>query len=32
MPAEAKARVLDQLQQERVPAQMIERIESRMGG
>lgn len=32
MPAKAKERVLGQLQQERVPAQMIERIESRMGG
>jgi RND family efflux transporter MFP subunit len=32
MPADAKERVLGQLQQERVPAQMIERIESRMGG
>lgn len=32
MPAEAKARVLEQLAQEKVPAQVIERIESRMGG
>jgi hypothetical protein len=32
MPADAKERVLGQLQQERVPAQMIARIESRMGG
>lgn len=32
MPAEAKERVLAQLQQDRVPAQMVERIESRMGG
>jgi multidrug resistance efflux pump len=32
MPPDAKERVLGQLQQERVPAQMIERIESRMGG
>ncbi len=32
MPAEAKARVLAQLSEARVPAQMVERIESRMGG
>ena len=32
MPAEAKARVLAQLQEEKVPAQVVERIESRMGG
>lgn len=32
MPAEAKTRVLRQLQQEKVPAQVVERIESRMGG
>lgn len=32
MPAEAKARVLGQLQQDMVPAQVVERIESRMGG
>lgn len=32
MPADAKERVLAQLRQDRVPAQMIERIESRMGG
>lgn len=32
MPAEAKARVLAQLQQDMVPAQVVERIESRMGG
>lgn len=32
MPAEAKARVLEQLAQEKVPAQVIERLESRMGG
>jgi hypothetical protein len=32
MPAEAKARVLDQLAQERVPAQVIARLEQRMGG
>jgi len=32
MPADAKERVLAQLRQDRVPAQMVERIESRMGG
>lgn len=32
MPAEAKARVKAQLEQDRVPAAMVERIESRMGG
>lgn len=32
MPAEAKARVLAQLKRPQVPAQTIERIESRMGG
>ncbi len=32
MPADAKERVLGQLQQDLVPAQVIERIESRMGG
>jgi multidrug efflux pump subunit AcrA (membrane-fusion protein) len=32
MPDEAKARILAQLSQDRVPAQMVERIESRMGG
>lgn len=32
MPAEAKARVLGQLQQDEVPARVIERLESRMGG
>jgi RND family efflux transporter MFP subunit len=32
MPAEAKARVLGQLSEPQVPAQMVERIESRMGG
>jgi len=32
MPAEAKARVLSQLNQEQVPARVIERLESRMGG
>ncbi|MEP4247859.1 efflux RND transporter periplasmic adaptor subunit [Tateyamaria sp.] len=32
MPAEAKARVLSQLGEPTVPAQMVERIESRMGG
>lgn len=32
MPAEAKARVLAILGQDKVPAQLVERIESRMGG
>lgn len=32
MPAEAKARVLAQLAEAEVPARMVERIESRMGG
>ena len=32
MPADVKDRVLAQLQEEKVPAQMVERIESRMGG
>lgn len=32
MPAEAKARVLGQLKEEKVPAKIIQRIESRMGG
>ena len=32
MPAEAKARILAQLQKPQVPAQMVARIESRMGG
>ena len=32
MPAEAKARVLAQLQQDRVPARVVARIEERMGG
>lgn len=32
MPADAKARVLAQLQQDRVPAQVIARLEQRMGG
>ena len=32
MPAEAKQRVLSRLSQPKVPAQMVERIESRMGG
>lgn len=32
MPAEAKARVLTRLGEDLVPAQMVERIESRMGG
>ncbi len=32
MPADAKTRVLEQLKAEQVPAAMVERIESRMGG
>ncbi len=32
MPAEAKSRILSQLAQDKVPAQMVERIEARMGG
>lgn len=32
MPAEAKERVLGQLKQDKVPLQVVERIESRMGG
>ena len=32
MPAEVRARVLDQLAQERVPAPLIARLETRMGG
>jgi len=32
MPAEARERVLAQLRQAKVPAQVVERIESRMGG
>lgn len=32
IPAEAKARILTQLGQDKVPAQVVERIESRMGG
>ncbi len=32
MPEDAKARVLEQLAQEKVPAQVIARLESRMGG
>ncbi|MDA8584963.1 efflux transporter periplasmic adaptor subunit [Rhodobacteraceae bacterium] len=32
MPDEAKTRVLSALKEDRVPAQMVERIESRMGG
>jgi multidrug efflux pump subunit AcrA (membrane-fusion protein) len=32
MPDETKARILAQLEQPQVPAQMVERIESRMGG
>lgn len=31
IPAEARARMLDQLRQDQVPAQMVARIESRMG-
>lgn len=32
MPEEAKARILTQLEQEKVPAQVVRRIEERMGG
>ena len=32
MPDEAKARILAQLEQEKVPAQVVRRIEERMGG
>ncbi len=32
MPADVKSRVLTQLQEEQVPARVVERIESRMGG
>jgi membrane fusion protein (multidrug efflux system) len=32
MPADAKARILGQLEKPQVPVQMVERIESRMGG
>lgn len=32
MPAEAKSRILAQLAEEKVPARVIERLESRMGG
>lgn len=32
IPDEAKARILGQLEQPKVPAQMVQRIESRMGG
>ncbi len=32
MPSEAKARVLAQLREPQVPAQIVERIEQRMGG
>ncbi|WP_425038058.1 efflux RND transporter periplasmic adaptor subunit [Primorskyibacter sp. S187A] len=32
MPSEAKARILGQLEQPKVPARMVARIESRMGG
>lgn len=32
MPAEAKARIMGQLQQDEVPMQVVERLEQRMGG
>ena len=32
MPAEAKDRILKQLEADEVPAAMVERLESRMGG
>ena len=32
IPAEAKERILNQLAQDEVPAQMVERLESRIGG
>lgn len=32
MPAEARQRILDQLSQGQVPARVVERLESRMGG
>jgi hypothetical protein len=32
MPADAKTRILAQLAEEAVPAQVIKRLESRMGG
>lgn len=32
IPDEAKARILSQLEKDKVPAQMVQRIESRMGG
>jgi hypothetical protein len=32
MPAAAKQRILGQLEKPKVPVQMVERIESRMGG
>ena len=32
MPAEAKERILSQLSQDRVPVQVVQRIEERMGG
>ena len=32
MPEEARQRILNQLSQTSVPAQVVERIESRMGG
>ncbi len=31
IPADVRARMLDQLQQDEVPAQMVTRLESRMG-
>ena len=32
IPADAKKRILGQLQKDKVPANVVERIESRMGG
>jgi hypothetical protein len=32
MPADAKERILNQLNQPEVPASMVERLEGRMGG
>ena len=32
MPADVKKRILGQLEQDEVPAQMVERLEGRMGG
>lgn len=32
MPEHAKERILNQLAQDKVPAQVVERIQSRMGG